>query len=392
MKDILISSFDMEIGGVERSLISMLDKFDYKNYNVDLMLYSHTGEFMKFISNDKYHLLPESKYYKTYRMHIASIFKNKQMKIGLARLKARFNSKGNGTCQMQYMWKYTLPYMPKLNKKYDVAISYLWPHYFVSEKVDANTKIAWIHTDYSKIETNIDMDLEMWNKFDYIVAVSQECKNAFLSKYHSLEEKIIVMENITSPEFIKKQSLEKIDDFKKEKGLFKLLSVGRFDEAKGFDNAIKALRILHDRGYKNIKWYVIGYGRDEELLKNLIKENNLEDSFILLGKKVNPYPYMKECDLYVQPSRYEGKAVTVTEAQILGKAVMITNYKTANSQLKNGQDGYITDLSIEGIADGIEKLYKDEKLRKRLEENCKNNDYTNKFELDKLYKIIEMRI
>ena len=391
MKEILIASFDLEVGGVERSLISIIGNFDTKYY-VDLILYSHSGDFMKFLPHEKVNLIKENQLYKTYRMPIRQIFKEKKIKIGISRIYSKLKSKGKSYVQMQYMWKYSIQYMPKVEKKYDVAISYLWPHYFVSEKVDANTKIAWIHTDYSKIETNIDMDLEMWNKFDYIVAVSQECKNAFLSKYPSLEEKIIVIENITSPEFIKKQSLEKIDDFKKEKGLFKLLSVGRFDEAKGFDNAIKALRILHDRGYKNIKWYVIGYGRDEELLKNLIKENNLEDSFILLGKKVNPYPYMKECDLYVQPSRYEGKAVTVTEAQILGKAVMITNYKTANSQLKNGQDGYITDLSIEGIADGIEKLYKDERLRKRLEENCKNNDYTNKSELDKLYKIIEMGI
>ena len=98
---------------------------------------------------------------------------------------------------------------------------------------------------------------------------------------------------------------------------------------------------------------------------------------------------MKACDLYVQPSRYEGKAVTVTEAQILGKPVMITNYKTAKSQLEDGVDGYIAELSIEGIADGIEKLYNDTELRKQLEENCKNKDYTNKSELEKLYKIID---
>ena len=391
MKNILISSFDLEVGGVERSLISMMDKFDYDRYNVDLMLYSHTGDFMKLLSG-KYNLLPESHYYKTYRMSIASIFKNKQLKIGMSRLKSRIKSKGNGTLQMQYIWKYSIPYMPENEKKYDVAISYLWPHYFVGEKVNADTKIAWIHTDYSKIDTDISIDLEMWNKFDYIVSVSEECKNAFLIKYPSLKNKIIIMENITSPEFIKKQSQEKIQDFNKEEDEFSILSVGRFCEAKGFDNAIKSLRIIHDRGYTNIKWYVIGYGGDEQLLKNLIIENNLENSFILLGKKTNPYPYMKNCDLYVQPSRYEGKAVTVTEAQILGKPVMITNYKTAKSQLEDEVDGYISELSIEGIADGIEKLYNDVELRKQLETNCKNKDYTNKSELEKLYKIIDMCI
>lgn len=150
MKNILISSFDLEVGGVERSLISMINKFDYDRYNVDLMLYSHTGDFMKLLSG-RHNLLPESHHYKTYRMSIASILRNKQLKVGIARLKSRIKSKGNGTLQMQYIWKDTLQYMPRIEKKYDVAISYLWPHYFVGENVDADMKIAWIHTDLSLI-------------------------------------------------------------------------------------------------------------------------------------------------------------------------------------------------------------------------------------------------
>ena len=98
---------------------------------------------------------------------------------------------------------------------------------------------------------------------------------------------------------------------------------------------------------------------------------------------------MKKCDLYAQPSRYEGKAVTVTEAQILGKPIMLTNYATANSQVRNGIDGYITELSIDGIADGIEKLYKDKKLRNLLADNCKDTNYSNSCELDKLYSLID---
>ncbi|WP_144266702.1 glycosyltransferase, partial [Clostridioides difficile] len=121
----------------------------------------------------------------------------------------------------------------------------------------------------------------------------------------------------------------------KEDDSFKLVSVARLSHAKGIDNAVKALKLLHDRGLTNIKWYVVGYGGDEEMIRNIIKENNLEDSFILLGKKINPYPYIEACDLYVQPSRYEGKAVTVTEAQILNKPVLITNYPTAKSQVRD---------------------------------------------------------
>lgn len=387
-KNILIASYDLEVGGVERSLISMLDNFDYENYNVDLMLYSHRGEFMELLSKLP-NLLKENKKYKTFRMSIAETIKKGEILIGLSRLLARYKSKGNGVKQMQYIWKYALSFLPKSDIKYDVAISFLWPHYYIAEKVNANLKIAWIHTDYSTIDTDVELDFEMWNKFDYIVAVSEDCKKSFLIKYPKLNKKIIIIENITSPDFVRIQAKEKIDDFPRNKDDFNILSVGRYCVAKGFDNSIKALKILHDKGYKDIKWYIVGYGSDEELLKKLIIDNNLEGSFILLGKKINPYPYMKVCDLYIQPSRYEGKAVTVTEAQILCKPIVITNYSTASSQVNDGFDGYITELSVEGIVNGIEKLYTEKTFRHTLEKNCSNTNYSNSFGLNKLYKIIE---
>lgn len=397
MRKILISSFDMEVGGVERSLISMLNNFDYENNEVDLMLYRHTGDFMNLLT-DKVNLLEENKSYSTFRKGIGQTIKEGKVFLGASRLLAKLigelskkDNKNNteSVVQMQLMWKYALPFLPKLDKEYDVAISYLWPHYFIAEKVKAKTKIAWIHTDYSTIETDIKIDLKMWDKFNYIMAVSEECKNAFLKKYPSLHNKVKVMENITSPDFIRRMSEEKVDDDISKDNSFKLLSVARLSHAKGIDNAVRALRILHDRGLTNIKWYVVGYGGDEAMIKELIAENKLKDSFILLGKKTNPYPYMKACDIYVQPSRYEGKAVTVGEAQILGKPVIITNYTTAKSQVRDSIDGYICELSVEGIANGIEKLYRDKELREKLENNCKNADYSNSCELKKIYELFK---
>ncbi len=397
MRKVLISSFDMEVGGVERSLISMLNNFDYSNNEVDLMLYSHTGDFMSMLNN-KVNLLNEVKQYSTFRKSIGETIKQGNLTLGLARILSKFLAKINGKIknlseygiyQMQLMWKYSLPFLPKLDKKYDVAISYLWPHYFVAEKVQAKRKIAWVHTDYSTIETDIDMDLKIWNKFDYIIAVSEECKNAFLKKYPSLKDKVKVIENITSPGFIKKMAKEDVEENIKTDTSFKLVSVARLSHAKGIDNAVKALKILYNRGLTNIKWYVVGYGGDDQMIRNLIKENSLEDSFILLGKKINPYPYINAGDIYVQPSRYEGKALTVGEAQILGKPVVITNYTTAKSQVRDNIDGYICELSIEGIADGIEKLYRNKELREKLAEACKNSDYSNSYELYKLYKLFD---
>lgn len=397
MKDILVASFDMEVGGVERSLISMLEGFDYKKYAVDLMLYRHQGDFLELVCN-KVNLLEEVPQYTTFRKSIGETLKDKEYGIGFSRILSKINTRFAGKAkgivetgyyQMQLMWKYAIPFLPKLDKEYDVAISYLWPHYFVADKVKAKKKIAWIHTDYSTIETDIEMDLKVWNKFDYIVAVSEACKNSFLKKYSALKNKVIVMENITSPQFIRDMANEEIDTPMLLDNRFKIITVARLSHAKGIDNAVRALRILKDKGYENIAWYVVGYGGDETMIKSLIRDLKLENNFVLLGKQINPYPYIKEADLYVQPSRYEGKAVTVGEAQILAKPVLITNYTTANSQVKNGVDGYITELSVEGIADGIEKLYRDATVRKQLANNCSNTDYSNKYELNKLYEIME---
>ncbi|WP_191565581.1 glycosyltransferase [Metabacillus idriensis] len=396
MKKVLIASFDMEVGGVERSLISMLDNFDYKNNKVDLMLYRHQGDFMNLVSK-KATLLEEIEQYTTFRKSIGEILREKHFAIGFSRIISKLNAdlKGKfdriaepGYFQMQLMWKYALPFLPKLTMEYDVAVSYLWPHFFVAEKVKAKKKIAWIHTDFSTVETDIKLDLKIWRKFDYIVAVSEACKTSFLNKYGELENKVIVIENITSPEFIREMANEKVGNPMLKDDRFKILTVARLSHAKGIDIAVKALKILKDKGYYDISWYIVGYGGDESEIKKLIIEYKLEDSFLLLGKKTNPYPYMKEADLYVQPSRYEGKAVTVGEAQILSKPVMITNYTTAKSQVKDGIDGYITELSVEGIVNGIEKLYIDSKLRNLLINNCQNINYQNLSELDKLYKII----
>lgn len=389
MKNVLIASYNLEVGGVERSLVSMLHHFDYENYNVDLMLYSHNGEFMNLLPGHP-NLLKESKSYRTFGMSIGQTVRSGQFIIGLARLLAKYRASQaeSSDCylQMQYVWKYSLPFLPSIKKKYDVAISYLGPHYFVGNKVNAKKKIAWIHTDYSSVDTDITMDLEMWSKFDHIMAVSDECKNAFLKKYSQFQDKVVVMENITFPEYIKEMAKAEIDNPLMKDPRFKIITVARLSFAKGIDNAVRALKMLKNRGYKDIVWYIVGYGADEPTIRELIAENGLQENFILLGKATNPYPFIQSADLYVQPSRYEGKAVTVTEAKILGKPILITNYATSRSQVQDGVDGIITEQSVEGIASGIVKLYHDQKLRDSLAASCYNTDYSNNYELNKLYQ------
>ena len=390
-KKILIASYDLEIGGVERSLISMLNNFDYERYDVELLLYNHSGEFMPLILKDV-KLLPENTKYKSIRLGIGTLIKAGEYNLAFQRLRAKYgyeyrkDKSLDDTYQMQLMWKYCNPYFPKVEEEYDVAISYLWPHNFVAEKVRAKKKIAWIHTDYSNISPDRNIDLEVWDKFDSIVGVSEKCVATFLKLYPSLKKKCVVVENITSPEFIRKMSEEQVsEEFEKDK--FNLLTVARFSHAKGIDQGVEAIRLLRDRGINNIKWYIVGYGGDENKIRELITRYSLENMIEILGKRDNPYPYMKMCDLYMQPSRYEGKAVTVVEAQILAKPVLITNYPTAHSQVVDEVDGEVCELSIEGIANGIEKFYRDRELLERYRSNCESRNYENKEELKKLYEL-----
>ncbi|KMK75035.1 glycosyltransferase [Alkalihalobacillus pseudalcaliphilus] len=395
MKKILITSYDLEVGGVERSLINMLTHFDYNSYQVDLLLFSHTGDFIEYLP-ENVTLLKEHHKYATFRKSILEMVRDKQWLLSVPRLVAKGlaflrghlkRTSEPGYFQMQLMWRYSIPFLPKVTKEYDIAISYLWPHDFVAKKVKAKKKLAWIHTDYSSIDTHVKMDEKIWTHFDHIVAVSENCRSSFLTKYKGLSRNVVVVENILSPDFIQRMAIEKVENPMIEDQRFKMITVARLSYPKGIDQAIEAMKILKSKGYTELVWYVVGYGAIEAELKELIAQAQLEDCFILLGKQINPYPFIAAGNMYIQPSRYEGKAVTVSEAQILGKAVIVTNYSTARSQVSDGDDGIICELNVKDIASMIEKVYTDERTRHNLERNCRRKNYHNNEELIKLYKL-----
>lgn len=396
---ILITVYNMEIGGIEQSLINMLERFDYRRFDVDLLVYHHTGDLLSLIP-EQARLLPELRPYTIFRKPIAQCLREGLFGAVFIRLLSKLQAncyawfhklkEGSGYVQMQLTMKYGCRLIPEIKTHYDLAISYAWPHDIVAERVHADCKVAWIHTDYRELDVNRRQDLKVWQRFDHIFAVSEQCKHTFLSVYPSLSSCVTVMENIQSPERVRSLATQYKPNWRGATNeSFCIVSVGRLSYVKGFDMAIRALRRLHDKGYTNVKWYVIGYGGFEQELKEVIADCKLQESFFLLGKKTNPYPYMKMCDLYVQPSRYEGKAVTVTEAQILARPVLITDYPTAKSQVTPSEDGMICSCSVEGLAEAIERLYHDEALRRRLTEQLQRRVFGNVEELNKLYTLTE---
>ena len=398
MKRILIVSHAMELGGAERSLIGLLNVLDPKRYEIDLFLLRHEGELLEYIP-EYVHVLPKVAAYTVLARPMKDTLREGHFWLTGVRLyakikAARYNKKHqykDSAVALEYSHKYIKRYMPKINPtvEYDLAISFLTPHYFVAEKVRAKKKIAWIHTDYTKVQINIPSETVMWGKYDYIASISEEVSKSFLEVCPSLRSKLILIENILPERLIKRQAMEL--DVTKEmpviKDGFRLLSIGRYCIAKNFDNVPAICSCLLKKGFK-VKWYIIGFGGDEELIRQKIAAAKMEEYVILLGKKENPYPYIKACDLYVQPSRYEGKSVTVREAQMFAKPVVITAYPTSGSQLEDGVDGVVVPMDNEGCADGIAKLLDDPKKMQSLSEACRRRDYSNQKEVEKLYELL----
>lgn len=393
MKHILIIHFNMELGGAESSLLGLLDTIDYSKYAVDLFLLNHSGELMPLI-NDHVNLLPEIPSYKALTQPISANMRNGNIQTALLRCYARARSSlSSGALHLphnykQYFHKLCVPHLPSIPGEYDLAISFNDPHYIIGEKATAKVKLAWFHTDASRIRFCDDIEKEMWGMSDYVVNVSENCKNAFDEAHPYLNEShSLVIENILPKELIGKQAQEPQEDMPTGTGRT-LLSVGRFCDAKNFDNVPDICRRLVEDGL-DVKWYLIGYGGDEALIRRKIDEAGMQERVVILGKKYNPYPYMCACDLYVQPSRYEGKAVTVREAQLLSKPVVITSYATSGSQLEDGVDGVIVPMDNAGCAAGIAALLREPWRMRFLSENCKMRDYTNSAEVEKIYALVE---
>lgn len=393
---VLIFSQAMELGGVERSLLGLLDAIDYDHYDVDLFLMRHNGELMPYL-NPKANLLPEIPQYASLAVPMASLIKSGHFSVLLGRLRGKLAARRfdkqhpcdkPSVAALTYSHKYTLRSMPQISDKiYDLAISFLTPHYFARERVKAKKYAAWIHTDYTALSLDRTAELAMWGKYDAICGVSEQASKSFQAAFPELAGKVQTIENILPKELIYKQAQEPQTDMPSD-GSTTLLSVGRFCDAKNFDSVPDICRRLVENGL-DVKWYLIGYGGYEPLIRQKIAEAEMEERVIILGKKDNPYPYMRACDLYVQPSRYEGKAVTVREAQLLGKPIVITNYATSGSQLEDGVDGVIVPMDNVGCTAGIAALLRNPTRMQQLSENCKRRDYTNSAEIEKIYALME---
>ena len=398
---IFIAIHYMHLGGAETSLLGLLQSLDTSKVDVDLFVYSHEGELMKLIP-EGINILPENRTWSMFEKPLKEVLRKGYFRMFLARMWAKvrmyFYSKKrelkDDSALLSFIGNQVSKVLPSLHNlgTYDLAISFLTPHNFVRDHVSAHKKICWIHTDYTKIDVNAELELPVWQSYDNVVSISEDVTKTFLSVFPSLKDKIVEIENILSPEFVRgRAEMISVEEVEKEMptipGCLKLLTIGRYSPQKKLEEIPAICRGIIESGI-DVRWYIIGFGCSDEYIRKEIVREGMENHVILLGKKENPYPYIKACDWYVQPSRYEGKSVVVREAQMLGKSVIVTNYPTAASQIQHGIDGVIVPMEVGECVKEIVTTLSDNDLKKKLIEFVSNHDYGNVGETEKLYRII----
>ncbi len=392
-KKLLFVIPSLNAGGGEKSLINLLNQLDYKQYKVDLLLFRRTGEFLQSLPQDVTILDLSNHYYSFAQSLLPSMMKfisKGNLKFAYSRLLFTLTNRFvvNASLAEQYSWKYKTVVLPALETEYDVAIGYLEKSsiYFVVDKVKAKRKIGWIHTNYSNAGMDPKFDRAYFEKLDQLVTVSEECKASLLTHFNDLGSKIRIIENILSPNMLKTLSEVEIDTLYQKKAI-KIVTLARLSHEKGIDLAIEACKELRDQGYL-INWLVLGEGTIRQSLKKQIKAYDLEKNFRLLGVRTNPYPYIKHADLYVQPSRYEGKSMAIEEAKILNKPIVITDFETAKDTLINEQTGLIVEKNGSSIANGIIRILVDSNLRNRMIHQLSQEKLGTEDEVQKVYAIL----
>lgn len=394
-KKILFVIPSLDVGGAEKSLVNLLQSFDFEKYDIDVILFKKRGLFLSMLPHEVNVSEISGKYVsftKPLTRSLKDFVKKRNLLLFIYRLIYSwillFNN--NKAKAEQKVWKYIAKSIPELSKNYDVAIGYLEKSsiYFLVDKVKADKKIGWIHTIYSSSGLNPNFDKTYFENLNYIVTVSEECKNDFLNSFKNMIGKVLIIHNIINRKTVSKLAEEGINENALLNPDTKIVSVGRLSREKGIDLSIQAANILKA---KNIKftWYVIGDGFEKNNLLELISSLGLKNEFLLLGLKANPYPYIDKADVFVQSSRYEGKSIAIEEAKILCKPIVVTNFASVNDQLTHNKNALIAEMNPESIANRIIDITSNNKLKDKLLDELCNDLCDNSKEIKKLYNILE---
>ena len=365
MKNLLFVINTLGYGGAERAMLDLLDVLEPEKYEISLFVLTGQGELS--------HALPEYVHLLNQNYKDVSVLTKEGRKrlmrsvlkagIGKGLFLRRFSyllknirnmCKKGKILPDKLCWRLLADGAPVINKEYDLAVAYLegGATYYVAEHVKAKKKAAFVHIDYGKAGYTRELDLDCYSKFDHIFTVSDEVKEHFLEVYPEYEKNVTVFHNLVNQERIRRMA-DQGKGFEDDFQGYRILTIGRLTRQKRFDIAIQAMLLLKEKCSTPVRWYVLGEGDLRNRLEQQIQEAGLENDFILLGVKENPFPYYKNCDFYVHATGYEGKSIAIQEAQTLGKPILATDCSGNREQINNGVDGCLCQLTPEAVSEQL---------------------------------------
>ncbi|MDD2980786.1 MAG: glycosyltransferase [Hespellia sp.] len=384
MKEILILTRAFENGGLEVALVELLKNIDLNKYHVTVHCIEKRGNLSKEIPSairiEEIVFNPEK--YRIFVNHRK--MPNDSVKMILNKI---YKKSCEWLCkvddQHNKYYELVLQHTEKCKKKYDVVLDFYGYGHFLSAYgsrfVQAQKKAMWLHDE--KMEW-IKLTIPYLQDYDKFYCVSETVQKNFVQRFPELEKKTELLYNYVDIDQIRRLASEPIKDIYYTAN-YKILTIGRLAEQKGYDYAVEAARILKQNGMEFV-WYAIGEGLERKSLESKIREYGLEDYFVLLGRRENPYPYLKACDLYVQPSLHEGYGIAVLEARVLCKPIVISNTPCLLEQIEDGVNGLVAALDGNDIAKKISLIRENELLRNQLIENLKKSKIDFHRELKKL--------
>lgn len=371
MKKILIAMDSLRIGGVQTALINLLHAINPEKYSVDLVLFHYQDSYLpsipEYINIIRMPYLLDTMNYSGAEIKNASCIKW-IVKKSMALLCRIFGS--------ELIYSIVFLGVSKLNCRYDVAISYsnninnhstyFGVNKFVLEKVRAQKKVTWLHVDYDAMNMFNPVNNNEYPKFDEIVHVSEAVRDVFLNHFPELKQKSKVIYNLVNTSTVHdKANRENFKRFQE----FSIITVARLDQNKNLIEGLRAAKRLKDEGCL-YKWLIIGDGPMKSELESYTRDNGLTSNILFLGYKDNPFPYVKQSDLYVSTSISESFGLSIIEANSLGVPAVVKNYPAAKEIIDNGLNGYIVDSEDE-MYEILKALITEPKKYDQLKKACK---------------------
>ena len=369
---VLFRHRSMEMGGVEKVLLSMLNNLDKDKFDVQLCLNLFQGE----LRND----IPKNIPFKTFAKGKEDFSSNSLVnKVQLAL---------RGGKLLLYRTFPSIPdtFILKNDADVEIATGYTMFADVLNSSNKKSKKIGWLHSDITTagFKPILSLLLKQIERFDYIIFGSQQSKDIIINNFPHLKippNKVIL--NAIPIEKIKEKALE----FTTESSTIPtFVSVGRLHNRKGYHLLIDAHKKLLEQGFKH-RIQVIGDGEEYENLKTQINDLKLQNTFSLLGTQMNPYPYVKNADFYIMPSRSEGWPLIIAETLILQKPIIATNVGGIPEMIEHKKNGYLIDYNVDSIISGMKEFLTNETLITNLKEELKKSE--EKFDNAKIYQSVE---